>query len=104
MILKDVYVMLFCSKRLTFRLQLGLIFCQYSEVIKMKLTVLQVRGVAGRPLTELMFSSLKHLGQQDTSWSFHLPKQGCTCFLRGETLWDHKEAGIHLPTERTAQQ
>lgn len=49
MILKDVYVMLFCSKRLTFRLQLGLIFCQYSEVIKMKLTVLQVRGVAARP-------------------------------------------------------
>lgn len=49
MILKDVYVMLFCSKRLTFRLQLDLIFCQYSGVIKMKLTVLQVRGVAARP-------------------------------------------------------
>lgn len=40
MILKDVYVVVFYSECLTFILQHGLIFCQYSVVIKMKLTVL----------------------------------------------------------------
>lgn len=36
MILKDVYVVVFCSEYLTFILQHGLLFCQYSVVIEMK--------------------------------------------------------------------
>lgn len=83
MLLKGIYMMGFYNECLTFILRQGLISCHYSVVIRMKLTVLQIRGLAGRqghPIPNRINVLVLNVSGASGCFLVFAWKQGCICF------------------------